>query len=193
MIELDLLLAWGGAYKKIKSGDIIFQEGKACSFYHQLVKGRVKCVNVANDGRECIHSIAEPGELFGELPLFDNEMYAFTAVAVNDSLLIRLNKASFLRLLNENNPLHFLLTKVLAKKVRFAFSLLNAYGAHHPQQRIATLLNNLKKEQKNINTSSLLSAIIAPICRSPPSGPLNSLVIDWFNALSKRVPVVPVA
>ena len=85
MIDIDLLLAWGAAFKKIPKGNTIFREGTTCCFYYQLVSGRVRWLNINDDGKEFIQTIIEPGECFGELPLFDDEPYAATAIADEDS------------------------------------------------------------------------------------------------------------
>lgn len=151
MMDLDLLLANGAAYKTIKASEVIFQEGQSCAFYHQLVSGLVKWVNVANNGRECIHSIVEPGESFGEFPLFDDETYTASAVAEEDSVVIRLNKSSFLELLQNDRALELSFIKLLSKRVRFAFERLNAHGAHQTQNRISTVLNYLIANGKNID------------------------------------------
>lgn len=158
MIDLDLLLAWGGAYKKARAGEIIFQEGQSCIFYYQLLSGNIKWVNINNEGKECVHAIAGPGEPVGELPLFDNQPYAANAIAESECLLIRLNKISFMQLLKENVDLHFAFTKMLSKRIRYSFSLLNSYFTHHPHDRVATLINSLKKENRNIdhNTGQLM-------------------------------------
>ena len=37
MIDVDILLALGAAYKKVAAGEIIFREGAVASFYQQLV------------------------------------------------------------------------------------------------------------------------------------------------------------
>src|SRR6478735_2075360 len=144
MIDVDLLLAWGATYKKVCTGEIIFQEGQSCFFYYQLVKGKVKWVNIDDAGRECIHSMVEPGESFGELPLFDGNPFEASGIAEEDSLIIRLHKPTFLQLLNENNAIHFAFTKLLSNRLRFGFSIIDAFGTHRPENRIAALINNLK-------------------------------------------------
>ncbi len=149
MIDIDLLLAWGAAYKKVSAGETIFQEGQACSFYYQLVSGQVKWVNIDDGGKECIHSIVETGESFGEMPIFDDEAYAATAIAVDDCLVIRLHKPVFLKLIAENSDIHFAFTRLLAKRVRFKFAIIKSLAAHCPENIIATLINNLKIEKKS--------------------------------------------
>ncbi|MEO7264869.1 MAG: Crp/Fnr family transcriptional regulator [Ferruginibacter sp.] len=149
MIDIDLLLAWGAAYKKLGAGETIFTEGNLCSFYYQLVSGKVRWINTDNLGKECIHYIIEPGESFGELPLFDNEPYAASAIAEEDSILIRLHKPIFLDLLKDNSDIHFSFTKLLAKRLRFKLAIIQSFASHCPEKMIATVLNQFKSENKN--------------------------------------------
>jgi CRP/FNR family cyclic AMP-dependent transcriptional regulator len=149
MIDIDLLLAYGAAFKKIGKGNIIFREGTTCCFYYQLVSGRVKWMNISDEGKEFIHTIIEPGECFGEIPLFDDEPYAATAIADEDIVVVRLHKPVFNTLINENRDIHFKFTRLLAKKVRFKLLLSKSFAGHDPETRIMSLLNYLKKENKN--------------------------------------------
>lgn len=149
IIDTDILLAWGAAYKKVNAGEIIFKEGTQCSFYYQLVSGTIRWVNIDENGKEFIQTILEPGECFGELPLFDDGPYAASAIADEDAVLLRLYKPTFLQLIKENSSIHFTLSKLLAKRVRFNFLILKTIAYHAPEARIAALLNYLKKENKN--------------------------------------------
>jgi len=149
IIDINILLAWGAVYKKIGRGEVIFSEGSECSYYNQLVSGIVKWVNIDDDGKEYIQTMIEPGECFGELPLFDDGLYAASAIAEEEVVLIRLRKNTFLQLIKEHNEIHFAFTKLLAKRVRFKFLLLKSIAYHAPEVRISTLLSYLKKEHKN--------------------------------------------
>jgi CRP-like cAMP-binding protein len=153
IIDINTLLAWGAVYKKVGRNEVIFSEGAACSYYNQLVTGTVKWVNIDEEGKEYIQTIIEPGECFGELPLFDDGLYAASAIAEEDVILIRLRKTTFLQLIKENNEIHFAFTKLLAKRVRFKFLLLKSIAYHAPEVRISALLNYLKKENKNFCTN----------------------------------------
>lgn len=149
MINIDTLLAWGAAYKKVTAGEVLFQEGNQCTFYTQLVSGSIRWVNIDDEGKEFIQTIIEPGECFGEMPLFDNGPYAATAIADQDSVVLRLLKPTFLQLLKENFDIHFSFSKLLAKRVRFKFLILKSIAYHAPEARISALINYLKKENKN--------------------------------------------
>lgn len=152
MINIDMLLAWGASYKKVKAGEVIFMEGNTCNFYHQVISGSVRWVNIDEEGKEFIQIIVAPGECFGEIPLFDDGQYAATAIAHEETILLRLHKSSFLHLIKDNPDVHFAFTRLLAKRVRFNFILIKSLALHSPEGKITTLLNHLKKENKNFCT-----------------------------------------
>ena len=150
MIDSSVLLSYGASYKKVNTGEVIFHEGQEAHFYYQLESGRVKWLSVDDDGREFIHAIIEPGESFGELPLFDNESYAATAIADKDCVIYRLHETSFHRLLKDNPPILFDFTKLMAQRLRFKFLLSKEVADHDPENTIVSLFNLFKKEKHHI-------------------------------------------
>lgn len=152
MIDIDTLLAWGGAYKKCAANEIIFQEGTQAQFYYQLVSGSVRWVNINDDGKEFLQVMIEPGGCFGELPLFDGEPFAATAIADTDSMIIRLHQPTFHQLLKENPEIHLAFSKLLSQRLRFKFLILKEMANHNPEHSISTLLSYFKQTQKNICT-----------------------------------------
>ena len=149
LIDINILLAWGGTYKTYQSHDVIFNEGTQCFYYHQLVKGRVIWANSNEEGKEFIQKIIEPGECFGELPLFDNELYAADAIALQPSVVIRITKSIFLQILNENPEIHFTFSKLLAQQVRYSFLIMKTIAFENPEIRIWTLLKYYKNKYSN--------------------------------------------
>ena len=150
MISIDVLLACGAAYKKVAAGEVIFNEGSQCIFYHQLVEGKVRWVNINNEGKEFIQAFIDPGECFGEFPLFDDEPYAASAIADTDAVIIRIHKSTFYQILKENTDLHFEFTKMLTQRLRFKFLVLKELANHNPENSVSTLLTYFKDHQKNI-------------------------------------------
>ena len=145
MIDSNLLIAWGATYKKITSGEMIFAEGAQAHFYYQVESGSVKWLNIKNDGTEFIHHIIGEGESFGELPLFDDEPYAATAIAETDGYILRLRRDSFHQLLKEYPDIHFAFTKLITQRLRYKFFLIYEVASHHPEQTITSVLGELKK------------------------------------------------
>lgn len=153
MIDIDILLAWGAAYKKIPEGGIIFLEGTESHFYYQLVSGSVRWVNICDDGKEFLQGLIIPDESFGELPLFDDGVLAATAIANTDTVILRLDKTIFLQILKENPSIHFLFSKLLTERLRFKFHLIKEMANHNPEHCITALFEYFKQTRKNVCTS----------------------------------------
>jgi CRP/FNR family transcriptional regulator, cyclic AMP receptor protein len=152
MIDIDLLLAVGATYKKVSQGEVIFFEGGRCNFYYQLVSGKIRWVNINDDGKEYLQLLVEPGDCFGELPLFDDGPYAATAIADEDSVVIRLHQSTFHDLLAQHPEIHLAFSKLLAQRLRFKFFMLTELLHNEPEERIKALMAYLKKTNHNICT-----------------------------------------
>ncbi len=150
MIDIDTLLACGAAYKKVPAGEIIFMEGGQGVFYHQLVSGKVRWVNIDEQGREFLQNMVEPGESFGELPLFDDHPYAASAIADEDSLILRLHKSNFLKLLRDNQDLHFAFTKMITERLRYKFYFIKEIAYHDPENSVSKLIDYIRKTKKHL-------------------------------------------
>ncbi|WP_242674999.1 Crp/Fnr family transcriptional regulator [Niastella populi] len=149
MIDIDLLLTWGATYKKVQHDEIIFHEGGCANFYYQVVSGSVRWVSINEEGREFIQLMVEKGESFGELPLFDDGCYAATAIAEEDTVIIRLHKSNFLQLLKDNPDIHFAFTRLLTERMRFKFLTIRELAYYSPEHRIRTLLTYFRKHHKH--------------------------------------------
>ncbi len=153
MIDINTLLAFGAAYKKIPEGEIIFLEGTESHFYYQLVSGTVRWVNINDEGREFLQGLIMAGESFGELPLFDDANLAATAIANTDAVILRLEKSTFLQILRENPAIHFEFSKLITERLRFKFCLVKEMANHNPEHCISALFDYFKQSKKNVCTS----------------------------------------
>jgi CRP/FNR family transcriptional regulator, cyclic AMP receptor protein len=150
MINTDVLLAWGAAYKKIMPGEILFKEGTACNFYYQLASGQMRWVNVDESGKEYLQLVILPGQCVGELGLFDNGLFAATAIADKECLLLRLHKQDFQQLLLAHHDIHFQFTELLVKRLRFKFHLLKSLDNHEPEKIILSFINYLQQTGEHL-------------------------------------------
>lgn len=150
MLNEDLLLSRGAIYKKVKKGEVIFKENTKCNYYFQLVQGKVSWLNYDDEGKIFIQSIIEPNECFGELPLFDDEPYAASAIAEINSVVIQLPKSTFLILLKEKPELLLEFTKLLAQRVRYKFFILKELACHNPEQQIIELLKYFRNKSTQL-------------------------------------------
>lgn len=151
IFPIDVLLKNGAQEKSYSSGEVIFEEGRVCSYYMQVKSGKVKWMNFSDDGREYLQSLIEEGECFGELPLFDNKPYAATAIAYIPSIIIRLPKENFRKLLIDFPEYHFKFSELLTARIRFKFLLLKECAYSPPEKRVEALLNYFKVNKQHLN------------------------------------------
>src|SRR6516162_10270857 len=72
---------------KLGRGDRVFDEGDEGDQLYVVLEGKIKLTRTAPDGRENLLSVLGPGEMFGELSLFDPRPRTSSAVAVTDAHL----------------------------------------------------------------------------------------------------------
>ncbi len=144
MIDKGRLLAYKRELISLRKNETLFREGTKAIFYFQLEKGALKMVTNSTDGREFIQGIFSSGDSFGEPPLFSNFSYPSTAIALEDSRVIRLPKDNFFNLLQENFDIHLKLNEVLCNRLRYKSMILSDISFHDPEHRIMSLLKHLK-------------------------------------------------
>ena len=75
---------------KLGKGTVLFSEGDEGDHLYVIVEGKLKLGTSSGDGRENLLSVLGPGEMFGELSLFDTGPRTATATAVTDVRLLSL-------------------------------------------------------------------------------------------------------
>ena len=103
---------------KISKGTILFAEGDGGDQLYVIAEGKLKLGTSSGDGRENLLSILGPGEMFGELSLFDPGPRTSTATAVTDAKLLSLGQEKLLPWLIENPKVSLQLLASLAQRLR---------------------------------------------------------------------------
>jgi CRP-like cAMP-binding protein len=103
---------------KISKGSILFAEGDEGDQLYVIAEGKLKLGTSSGDGRENLLSILGPGEMFGELSLFDPGPRTSTATVVTDAKLLSLGQEKLLPWLAENPKVALQLLARLAQRLR---------------------------------------------------------------------------
>jgi CRP-like cAMP-binding protein len=74
---------------RLERNDTLFNEGDDAHEMFVVLTGRMAVGRRAVDGRESLVALMEPGDLFGEMPLFDEEPRSASAWALERSELVR--------------------------------------------------------------------------------------------------------
>jgi CRP-like cAMP-binding protein len=103
---------------KITKGSILFKEGDDGEHLYVIIDGKLKLGTSSGDGRENLLSILGPGEMFGELSLFDPGPRTSTATAVTDAKLLSLSHEKVIPWLRQNPEVSLQLLTRLSQRLR---------------------------------------------------------------------------
>jgi CRP-like cAMP-binding protein len=103
---------------RLTRGEMVFREGDPGDSLYVIVSGKIKLARGSGDGRESLLSVLGPGEMFGELSLFDPGPRLSTAYVVSDTELISLGNDALRRFLGEHPEVAMQMLAGLAHRLR---------------------------------------------------------------------------
>jgi CRP/FNR family transcriptional regulator, cyclic AMP receptor protein len=103
---------------KVSKGQTLFKEGDAGDRLFVVVEGKLKLGTSSGDGRENLLSILGPGDMFGELSLFDPGPRTATATAVTDARVLALANDQVIGWVTAHPQVSLQLFKRLARRLR---------------------------------------------------------------------------
>ncbi len=104
--------------RRLARGDVVFHEGDPGDSLYVITRGKVKLAKAASDGRESLLSVLGPGEMFGELSLFDPGPRLTTAHVVSDTEFISLGNDALRSFLEQHPEVAMQMLAGLAHRLR---------------------------------------------------------------------------
>ncbi|HEY2281765.1 MAG TPA: Crp/Fnr family transcriptional regulator, partial [Streptosporangiaceae bacterium] len=105
---------------KLHRGERLFEEGDGGDRLYVVLDGKMKLTRAAADGRENLLSVIGPGEMFGELSLFDPRPRTSSASAVTEVILAALPHDALLPLLRKRPEISLHMLRALVQRLRRA-------------------------------------------------------------------------
>ena len=102
----------------LKKGKHLFQEGDPGDRLYIVTQGKIKLTHASGDGRESLLMVLGPGDMFGELSLFDPGPRTSTAVAITDSEVLGLGNNDLRPWLSDHPEVAQSLLQALAHRLR---------------------------------------------------------------------------
>jgi CRP-like cAMP-binding protein len=102
----------------MERGDVLFHEGDPGDRLYVIGEGKIKLGRSSADGRENLLAILGPGEMFGELSLFDPGPRTATATAVAETQIVGLTHDQLKAFLGERPGVATTLLAALARRLR---------------------------------------------------------------------------
>jgi CRP-like cAMP-binding protein len=103
---------------RLERGDVLFREGDRGDRLYVIGEGKIKLGLTSIDGRENLLAILGPGEMFGELSLFDPGPRTATATAVAETQLIALGHEDLNTFLSGRPAVATTMLAALARRLR---------------------------------------------------------------------------
>ncbi len=119
-LESDTLavIAAQSESRKLKRGDVLFREDDEPKNLFVTLSGRVAMVNRSIDGRESVVALMERGDLFGEMPLFDQRNRSTDGRALEASEVLAIPYEPLRRLYEEQPEQLWRVVALLAARLR---------------------------------------------------------------------------
>lgn len=128
-----------------KNTPIYFAKEPSTSIFF-LKKGRVKLTRTAPDGRELIISLINPGDVFGELSLFDGQEHTDYAIAMEPTLICAISREEFRKFVEGNPQLNRRINKLIGLRLRRYSERIEELVFKDAPQRVASFILRIAED-----------------------------------------------
>jgi CRP-like cAMP-binding protein len=150
----------GRTLVKYRRNQVIFAQGDAAEAVYYIEDGRIKVTVVSDQGKEAVVAIHDKGDFFGEACLTGQPRRLATATAMTDGVIMRLDKASIVRVLHDEPKfsdmfMSYLLTRTVRVEADLVDQLFNS--SEKRLARVLLLMANFAKEGRPETVISKMS------------------------------------
>jgi CRP-like cAMP-binding protein len=143
--EIDDVIAHSSE-RRVPRGALIFSKGDIGSSMMAVLNGRVRVGTQSPDGKEVTLNVIGPGEVFGEIALLDGKPRSADALAIEETLLMVVERKNFIPLLMRHEGLVERLLVVLCERLRNTSLALEEVALANLPARLARVLCRLAED-----------------------------------------------
>jgi CRP/FNR family transcriptional regulator, cyclic AMP receptor protein len=129
--------------RNFAAGEVVFREGDESDTCYVVRSGHARAVRAHPDGRTITLASFGPGDIFGELAMFDAERRSATVEATDAVAAVAVLGADMRRLMQQHSELSVKLVISLGRRLRAANERLASQSFQTVQSRVATVLAQL--------------------------------------------------
>ncbi len=126
--------------RSLAPGEFVFWEEDAPEWFYVVAEGRIKIIKHSSLGKEFIIAFFGPGEMFGEVAVFEDKPYPASAQAVVETKVLGIKGKDFLSLLARRPQVAVRIISVLGGRLRDAHIRLKDMAGERVEQRLARTL-----------------------------------------------------
>jgi len=131
------------------AGEVVFREGDESNTTYVVRSGHARAVRQHSDGRVLTLANFGPGEVFGELAMFDSDRRSATIEAIDDLDLLAILGADMQRLMRQHPDIAVKLVITLGRRLREVNDRLTRQSFQTVQSRVATVLAELVRDAQS--------------------------------------------
>jgi CRP/FNR family transcriptional regulator len=135
--------------RSFPAGQVIFREGDASDTCYVVGTGHARAVRENADGRTITLAHFGPGDIFGELAMFDDERRSATVETLDEVEAIAILGSDMRRLLREHPDIAVKLVIALGRRLREANERLARQSFQTVQSRVAGVLGQLVRQAQS--------------------------------------------
>jgi CRP-like cAMP-binding protein len=129
--------------RRFEAGEIVFREGDQSHTCYVVRCGHARAVRDHTDGRTITLATFGPGDIFGELAMFDDERRSATVESLGSTEVIAILGGDMRRLLGTHPDIAVKLVVALGRRLRETNERLARQSFQTVQSRVATVLAQL--------------------------------------------------
>ena len=129
--------------REFEPGQVVFREGDSSDTCYIVRCGRARAVRRHSDGRTITLATFGPGDIFGELAMFEDELRSATVEAVEPTTVVAVLGPDMRRLMNEHPGIATRLVIALGRRLRESNERLSRQSFQTVQSRVAVVLRDL--------------------------------------------------
>lgn len=133
--------------REFDPGQVVFREGDSSDTCYIVRSGRARAVREHSDGRTITLATFGPGDIFGELAMFEDERRSATVEAVEPTAAVAVLGPDMRRLMNEHPGIATRLVIALGRRLRESNERLSRQSFQTVQSRVAVVLRDLVQQE----------------------------------------------
>jgi len=120
--------------------EFIFWDGDTPDWFYIVAEGKIKVFKHSSSGKDFIIAFFGPGEMFGEVAVFENKPYPASAQAIAETKVLGIKRDDFLSFLVNRPQVALKIITVLSGRLRDAQGRLRDLAGERVEQRLARTL-----------------------------------------------------
>jgi CRP/FNR family cyclic AMP-dependent transcriptional regulator len=133
--------------RQFEPGQVVFREGDASDTCYVVREGHARAIRTHGDGRTITLATFGPGDIFGELAMFEDERRSATIEAIEPTSVVGVLGPDMRRLMKEHPEISSRLVIALGRRLREMNERLSRQSFQTVQSRVAVVLSELVAQE----------------------------------------------